>query len=112
MRALVGFVTTDIELPFHGASKIAKFASIIQVSVAQGAQASDFSTLSAICPSITLISARSASGTPSRDTPDMTSGVFFAARFSRAICSLICSEVSASALLSATIYGLSARPWP
>ena len=33
---------------------------------------------------ITASKARSASGTPSRDTPEIRSGVFFAARFSRA----------------------------
>src|SRR5262249_53166585 len=63
-------------------------------------------------PSITSSNARRISGTPWRDTPESTSGVFFAARLSRATCSLSCSGESASALLSATISTLSVTPWP
>src|ERR1700688_307753 len=59
--------------------------------------------------SITVHKARNTSATPSPLTAETTSGVFFAARFSRATCCLISSAVSASALLSATISGLAVR---
>ena len=42
---------------------------------------------------ITVSSARSASGTPCRVAAEMTSGVFLAARLSRAICCFSCSGV-------------------
>ncbi len=60
---------------------------------------------------ITFSTARKASGTPAPVAADSTSGVFLDARLSRAICCLSCSGVSASALLSATISGLSVEPF-
>src|SRR5215813_11676242 len=62
--------------------------------------------------SITLNSARNTSGTPAPVAAETTSGVFLAARSSRAVCCFSCSGVSASALLSATTSGFSPSPWP
>jgi len=58
---------------------------------------------------ITSTSARNASFTPSPVAPDINSGVFFAARFSRSFCFFNSSGVTASILLSATISILSTR---
>ena len=58
---------------------------------------------------ITSTSALSASGTPSPVAAESSSGVFFAARFSRSFCFFNSSGVTASILFSATISILSAR---
>ena len=58
---------------------------------------------------MTSSSARLASGTPLPECADSSSGVFLLARLSRAACCLICSGVSASILVSATISGLSVK---
>ena len=56
--------------------------------------------------------ARNTSGTPWWEADDSTNGVFLQAFLSFAVCALIASGVSASAFESATISGLSVRPWP
>src|SRR6267154_932489 len=58
---------------------------------------------------ITSTSARSASGTPSPLTAEISNGVFFAARFSRSFCFFNSSGVTASLLFNATSSIFSAR---
>src|SRR6516162_7490736 len=69
------------------------------------------STLSCAA-SITSISARNTSGTPSPDCADKTIGAFLHTFFSLAVCILVASCVIASDFDSATISGLSLRPCP
>src|SRR5258706_14199605 len=58
---------------------------------------------------ITATTARTASFTPAPVAPEIKSGVFFAARFSRSFCAFNTSGVTASILLSATISIFSVR---